>query len=147
MILGQLAAFDPRQQSDRADRMFIDGVVMVHIELHLRDDAAEIGHEAPEHARLVHPAQHGFGVARRREHVEEQRIGARIGTDVVSKLCIARRGAHRLRVDFQAVPVGERENLDQPDGVGRKKIVRRQRQPPAVEHEPVELARAAAQYG
>ena len=58
MIVGQLATLDRRQQPDGADRMLVDGVVVVHVELHLGDDAAEVGDEAAEHARLVHPAQH-----------------------------------------------------------------------------------------
>ena len=53
-----------RQQPDRADRMLVDGIMVVHVELHLRDDAAEVGNEAAEHAGLVHPAQHHFGSRR-----------------------------------------------------------------------------------
>ena len=41
--------------------------------------------------------------------------------------------AHRLRVDFEAVLVGEREDFDQAHRVGLKKIVRGQREAAAVE--------------
>jgi hypothetical protein len=48
-------------------------------------------------------------------------------------------------VDLQPVPVGEREDLDQPDRVLREEVVLGQGEPAAVEHEAVELARASAQ--
>ena len=37
--------------------MLVDRIMVVHVELHLGDDAAEIRNEAPENARLVHPAK------------------------------------------------------------------------------------------
>src|SRR3546814_15774868 len=66
--------------------LLVDRIMMIHVELHLRDDAAEIGNEAAEHPRLVHPAQHRFGIARGRQNVEEQLIRARVA-------------AHPLRLD------------------------------------------------
>ena len=62
VLVAQLALLDPRQQADRADGVLVDRIMVVHVELHLRDDAAEIGHEAAEHAGLVHPAQHRLGI-------------------------------------------------------------------------------------
>ena len=44
--------------------------------LDLRDDAAEIGNEAAEHAGLVHRPQDRFRVTRAGQHVHEERIGA-----------------------------------------------------------------------
>src|SRR3546814_20590795 len=44
-------------------------------------------------------------------------------------------------MDFEAVLVGERKNLDEPHRVLLKEIVRRQREPAAVEDEAMELAR------
>ena len=35
-------------------------------------------------------------------------------------------------MDFEAVAIGERKDLDQPDGVGLEKIIRRQRESSAV---------------
>src|SRR3546814_14749604 len=58
---------------------------LIHVELHLRDDAAEIGHEATEDASFVHPAQHRFGVARAGQHVEEQIVRARDPPDLRSE--------------------------------------------------------------
>ena len=61
MVLLEVAAFDLGQQADRPDRMLVHRIMVVHVELHLRDDASEIGNETAEHARLVHPAKHQLG--------------------------------------------------------------------------------------
>ena len=45
MVLRQLAVLDP-EDADRADRVLVDGVVVIHVVLRLRDDAAEVRHEA-----------------------------------------------------------------------------------------------------
>ena len=42
-----------------ADQVLVHRVVVVHVELHHRDDLAEIGDEAAEHAGLVHVPEHG----------------------------------------------------------------------------------------
>ena len=60
---GAMERMGAAPQPDGADRVFVDRIMMVHVELHLRDDTAEIGHETAEHARFVHPAKHGFGIA------------------------------------------------------------------------------------
>ena len=53
--------------------MLVHRVVVVHVELHHRDDAAERAHEAAEHAGLVHPPQDDLGVVRG-EDFEEQPV-------------------------------------------------------------------------
>ena len=45
------------QDADGADGVLVDRVGVVHVVLRLRDDAAEIGHEAAEHAGLVETPQ------------------------------------------------------------------------------------------
>ena len=63
MILTKRAFFDPREQANGADRMFINGIMMVHVKLHLRDDPAKVGNKAAKNAGFVHPAQHAFRIA------------------------------------------------------------------------------------
>ena len=146
MIGLQFALLDPRQQPDRADGVLIDGVVVVHVVLHLRDDPAEVGHEAPEHPGLVHPAQHRLGVALRGQHLEEQRVGARVAADtLVDEHAIARGLPHRQRVDLKAVGVGEVEQFDEPHRVLAEEVVRRHPYASAGQREAVELRRAALQ--
>ena len=107
----QLAFLDPGEQADRPDRMLVDRVMMVHVELHLGDDPAEIGNEAAEHAGLVHPPQHRLRIARAGQDVEEQGVGlAGRRAPCVDQLGVAGGGAHRQRVDFEPVAVGEREH-------------------------------------
>src|SRR3546814_3564463 len=81
MVVVKLAAFDLSKQPDRADRMFVHRIMVVHVILHLGHDTPEIGYEAAEYARLVHPAQHRFRVARARQHIEEQGVRLRIAPD------------------------------------------------------------------
>ena len=61
--------------------MFIDRVVMIHVELHHRDDPAEVGNEAAEHAGLVHHAQDDFGLAAGRQQFEKDGIGFGVVAD------------------------------------------------------------------
>jgi hypothetical protein len=49
------------QHIDAAQQMLVDRIVVIHVELHHRDDLAELRDEAAEHAGLVHPPQDQFG--------------------------------------------------------------------------------------
>ena len=73
--------------------------MVVHVILHLRDNTAEIRNKAPEDAGFVHPPEHGFGIARRGEHLKEQRIGGLVTPHAfVDQLRIAGGGAPGQRV-------------------------------------------------
>ena len=56
------------KHADAADQMLVDGVVMIEIELHHRDDVAELRHEFSEHARFVHAPEHDLGGVFRAEN-------------------------------------------------------------------------------
>ena len=60
-LLRAPARFDRAQFADGADEMLVDGVVVIHRELHHADDTAEIGDEPAEHAGFVHAAERDFG--------------------------------------------------------------------------------------
>ena len=122
MVGLQFAALDLREQPDRADRMLVDRIMMVHVELHLRDDPAEVGNEAAEHAGLVHPAKHHLGRVERGQDFEEQGVGAQIVAHLaVDQRRVAGRGAHRNRVDLELLADGEREELEQAHRIVRRK--------------------------
>ena len=53
MVLGKLSGLDLGQQADRPDGVLVDRVHVIHVVLGLRHDAAEIRHEAAEHAGFV----------------------------------------------------------------------------------------------
>ena len=57
---GVPARLNLRQRAKRAQQMFINGVMVVHVELHHRDDTAKFGHEFPQQAGFIHPAQRNF---------------------------------------------------------------------------------------
>ena len=54
------AALDLLEEADTADQMLVDRIVMIHVELHHRDDTTELGNKFPEKTRLVHPAKNNF---------------------------------------------------------------------------------------
>ena len=57
-----VALLDLVEDADAAQQMFVHRIVMVHVELHHRHDAAERAHEFAEHAGLVHAPQYGLGL-------------------------------------------------------------------------------------
>src|SRR5215472_13313113 len=67
--------FDLMQDPDREQRMLVDRVDMVHVILHLCDDASKIGDEAAEYSGLVHPAQRRFRTFARGQDFEEHAVG------------------------------------------------------------------------
>ena len=70
-----LAALDLVEHADAAQQMLVHRIVVIHVELHHRHDAAEGADEFAEHAGLVHPPQHGLGVVLRGQDFEEQPVG------------------------------------------------------------------------
>ena len=132
VISGQQTALDLAQQPDGADRVFIDGVVVIHIELHLRVDPPEIGHEAAKHTRFVHPAQRGFGILAARQQIEKNRIGALVPAQLaVDQFGIARRLPHGFGVDFQPFGLGQLKHFDEPHRIGAEPVIAGRAQPPA----------------
>jgi hypothetical protein len=113
-VFGVLSPFDFGQDADAAQQMLIHRVVMIHIELHHRHDAPEIGDEAAEHADLVHAAQHDLGVVLRGQDFVEHVVGLRVGAQMlVDQPQRARRRPHRVRVKSETVPLREAENANE----------------------------------
>ena len=65
------------------DDVLVHRVVVVHVELHHRDDAAELGDEGAEHADLVHQPERPLGVVVAEQQVEEDAVGLRVGAQPV----------------------------------------------------------------
>ena len=147
MIVGKLAALDFRQQPDRPDRMLVDRIMVVHVELHLGDDAAEVGNEPAEHAGLVHPAKRDIGLVACGQHLKEECIGTGIVADLVRMPRVAGRGPHRKGMNFQSFPRCEREQFDQPHRILSQPAVVRNRQAAAVEDKAVKPFGAPLQCG
>ena len=75
MHLLAVAALDLGEHADAAQQVLVDRVVVVHRELHHRDDLAEIGDQLAEQPGLVHAPQIELGIAVGGQHVEEQPVG------------------------------------------------------------------------
>ena len=120
---GILAALDFVEHADAADEMLVDRVVVVHVELHHRHDAAERAHEFAEHAGLVHAPQHGLGVVLRGQNFQEQPVGFLVLAHVlVDQLERARGGAHRFGMEREIVLLRQIEQPDQIDRIAREDI-------------------------
>ena len=64
-VFVRAAGLDVGQDADAAQQVLVHRVVVIHVELHHRDDAPEGAHETAEHAGLVHAAQHDLGASPR----------------------------------------------------------------------------------
>ena len=58
----QFVFFDLGQVGDALDDVLVHRVVVVHVELHHRDDAAELRNEPAQHLRFVHQTQGALGM-------------------------------------------------------------------------------------
>ena len=117
------AVLDLIEHADATQQMLVDRVVVVHVELHHRHDAAEGGHECAEHAGLVHAPQHGFGVVLGREDLQEQAVRFLVLAQIlVDQLKRARHEPHRFGMHGEIVLLRQVEQPDQVDRVAPKDI-------------------------
>ena len=123
VLLLQRARLDLAQHADGAQQVLVDRVVVIHRELHQTDDAAEVGDEAPEHARLVHPPERRLRRSARSEDFEEQpvrlRIGAQLGVDALQRL---RDEPRRVGMDRQTRSVGDPIQPDEVDRIALERV-------------------------
>ena len=139
-VFGFVAGFDLGQHADAADQMLVDGVVMIEVELHHRDDVAEFRHEFSEHARLVHAPKHDFGRVFRADNLAEKLVCLLILAQFrVDKLERAAREAERRRVKLEVMAVGDMEEADEIDGIALEHLIVGDVQPLVVEHEGGEI--------
>ena len=122
------AALDVREDADAPQQVLVDGVVMIHIELHHRDDLAEGRHETAEHAGLVHAPQHGLGIVLGDDDFQEQLVGflvlAQFGIDQMQR---ARDRPHGVGMKRQIVLLRQMKDADQVDRIALEHVGLRQR--------------------
>ncbi len=117
-MFGHAPGFEIGQSADRAQQMLVDGVMMVHVELHQRDDLAEFRDEAPEHAGFIHQPQHDFRLVARRQNAEKQPIGLGVGAQIgVDQAQGQRDRAHSVGMDRQTIAIGDPEEPDEVDRI------------------------------
>ena len=120
-----LAALDLVEYADAAQQMLVHRVVVIHVELHHRHDAAEGADEFAEHAGLVHAPQHGFGVVLRGQDFEEQAVGFLVLAHIlVDQLQRVRGGAHGLGMEGEIVLLRQIEQPDQIDRIAAEHVRR-----------------------
>jgi hypothetical protein len=126
VVVGQVAMLDVGQDAHGAQQMLVHRVVVIHVELHQRDDPAEVGDEPAEHAGLVHAPQHRFGS--RLSHRIDRKMRLASGSLRRSGPMSLQRAAHLAQcigVDG-GVMVGS--HAEQPDEVDRASRGRCRRQ-------------------
>ena len=116
-ILDQFAADKPVERSDGQDRMLIHRIVVVHVELHQRDDALKLGDKGAENAGLVHPSQRPFRIAAFCQQPHEYAVRFRITPQlVVDKVQFAHDDAVGVGMNQGA---GSQTFLKEPQNVDR----------------------------
>jgi len=124
IFLAILALLDFRQDADGAQEMLVRRVVVIHVELHQRDDAAEILHEAAKHACLVHQAERRFRRLFRGEDFEEEAVCLlALPERCIDKAERARDELQHIGVNIEAVNLRHMEEADDIDRVLREEIV------------------------
>ncbi len=148
MILAELAVLDAMQDAEREQRVLVDRVHVIHVELHLRHDTAEVRHEAAEDADLVHAPEDALGIAGRGQRLEEEAVGFGIGAELpVDQVEMTRRQLQRTRMDVEGVRLRHVEQAQQRHRILGEGVVRGHRQPLALQHEAVEIAAAERERG
>ena len=111
------------ERADAAQQMLVHRIVVIHVELHHRHDAAEGAHELAEHAGLVHAPEHGLRRGLRGQDVEEQpvrlRVPAHLGVDQLER---AGGGAHRFGMEREIVLLREVKQPDQIDRIAPEDV-------------------------
>jgi hypothetical protein len=119
MLVAIVAALDARQMADRADQMLVDRIVVIHVELHLRDDAPEVRNEGAEHAGLVHQPERALRVAARTQDFDEKPVRLLVDAQrVVDQPDVARDVLERVGMHVDALLVGEMEQPEKVDRMG-----------------------------
>ncbi len=117
-VLGLAVMLDAVKHADAAQEMLVHRVVMVHVELHHRHDAAEIGDEAAEDAGLVHAPEHDLRRVGRGEDRQEELVGRGILAElVVDELQRPGQQADGVGVEGKVVAVRQPEHADEIDRV------------------------------
>ena len=121
-----LAALDLVEHADAAQQMLVHRIVVIHVELHHRHDAAEGADEFAEHAGLVHAPQHGLGVVLRGQDFEEQAVGFLVLAQILVDQ-LERMGGqpHGLGMDGEIVLLRQIEQPDQVDRIAGEDLRRR----------------------
>ena len=95
--------------------------MVVHVELHQCDDAAEFRHKTAHHARFIHAAQGTLRISVRTEYFQKQTIGFGIIAQIVpDKIQFAGHRTQRCRMHIHTFGIRDMEQPDEVHGVFAK---------------------------
>ena len=80
---GQFAPLDRSYIAERPQQVLIDRVMMIHVELHHRDDTTELGHEPAEYASFVHVPERYFRITLRGKQRQKNLVGFGIVPEII----------------------------------------------------------------
>ncbi len=116
--------------------MLVHRIVVVHVELHHREDAPELRHEPAQNLGFVQAAQGVFGMCTVAEDFQEQRVRHRVGAHgVVDQIQALRNQAQRNRMDQRFGSGGFVEKAQNVDRILFKNRVIANGQAPALDGE------------
>ena len=117
MLVGHAPAGDVGDHAHGPQGVLVHRIGVVHVELHLGDDASELRQIAPQHARLGHQGQRPLGIAAAGQDIQEdlRRLGVppHLRADETER---PGGGGEGVGVQVEVPPVGD---LEQPQQVQR----------------------------
>ncbi len=131
-----LALVDFREHVDGTDQMLIHCIVVVHVELHHRDDLAEFRNEAAKYACFVHAAQNERRVALGGEDRHEEAVRLVVFAQVVVDE-VERSGdpLQSIGMELEAIDIGNVEEANDADGIVLEHVRAGERDATAILHE------------
>ena len=83
MLIAKPLILDFREDPHGPQKMLIDRIMVIHVELHHCDNATEIRNETPEDTSLGHPPQHIFRIPTRGQNAQEDFVGLLVVTQIM----------------------------------------------------------------
>ena len=117
-LVFQPAIGDVGHDADGADQVLVHRIVVIHVELHQRDDLAELGHQLAQHAGLVHAAQDALDRFGAGEDFEEIGVYPLVGPQFfIDQAHRPGQKLERIGVEHHPFAAGHPEYLDDVDRV------------------------------
>ena len=118
MVFREGAGLDLRNNPDGPDCMLIHHIDMIHVMLHLGDDASEIGNEAAKNASLIQSSQGRFRVLTACHHFKEKLICLQVAAKAsVDQSQILPDQPQRVRMYVQTLFLSQMEHFQHLDRI------------------------------
>ncbi len=119
MVLLEPSRGDVGDHPNGPERVLVDRIGVVHVELHLGDHPAELRDEPAQHPGFVHQGQGAVGALAPRQHVQEGLDRLRIAPQLRRDQPVrAGDRGEGVRMQVQVQPVGQAEQPQDVDRIG-----------------------------